>query len=886
MVRSIVGGGGSPGPKKASPAAPAIAAAAVGATGVKQCTECGTQRTPMWRNGPAGPKTLCNACGVRAGRLRNSGRARAGGAARRSGGVKAAGGVVGSVGKAGLKRKAEGMGELGAGRRKGRHGAAEEGCAAGGVGGARSSLAQKKSHHKQVRPVSSRLHLPGGGEWVGDGSGGRAALGRLAGQRAGGRRAALLAGDTRIEVVRPGAMVGLNGGTNLLIEGKRVTGVTLSLTDDLQPGQTQAGVRLNVSHGGRMRTGYVIRPTSGDVEAAGGIGTLESAAPSQVAGGALPAPAAKEPTSPGVVTAEHELPGSEGSRNAQTGNWEWAVTPRWSLEFASREALHTVRAEVQRQLSLLAAASAVRPEQTRGATGPIAIPGVRPVAEDMEKDEGEGTSTDSEDEAAPRFQLPTSYIRRAEGAAGPTCAGRAHLYALDDDDREWLAQLTGGDVDCQSLVRSVTAGETHAASLAAARAGRPGVGLVPSRSPSCGAINGFVTGPATPSLAEGPAADPRQTPEPMETPGAATTMAAAATAAGAGAKEASTNSAGLALHGHEKEGSTGGGPVSGSEAADEGEDAQGGAVDQDAGLALTDFTGVFLSEVDLEKCVDALEQVSALTRRPFLGQAEALKLLRACPWAPQDEASLQVAHAYWLHKLQGRSFEALVAHYHRLPPPGWREPRVSTHAFEFVVGPPRPAERRAAIASKRRRVARRSGRGNPVLSLIEGLPIKHDHRSGVACLACRLKQLSKQEGVGPARAMLAAELGIGPDTKAALIAAAAGDGASDPTGDAAATEVPAGYPNVGLGALLSGAPAVALKVAQYTMGDAAAAKAKEVAAAREDSCSVGEQPAERELLPRTPGLCAPAPKRRRTPRARASSSVKRDREAEPILVHA
>merc|ERR1719486_851287 len=98
--------------------------------------------------------------------------------------------------------------------------------------------------------------------------------------------------------------------------------------------------------------------------------------------------------------------------------------------------------------------------------------------------------------------------------------------------------------------------------------------------------------------------------------------------------------------------------------------------------------------------------------------------------------ALQVAHAYWVAKLKGRGFRALVAHYHRVPPPGWREPRVTTHAFEFVVGPPRPAERRAAIASQRRKVARRSGRGNPVMSLLEGQPIKHDHRSGVACLAC------------------------------------------------------------------------------------------------------------------------------------------------------
>lgn len=29
------------------------------------CTACGTQTTPVWRAGPHGPKTLCNACGVR-----------------------------------------------------------------------------------------------------------------------------------------------------------------------------------------------------------------------------------------------------------------------------------------------------------------------------------------------------------------------------------------------------------------------------------------------------------------------------------------------------------------------------------------------------------------------------------------------------------------------------------------------------------------------------------------------------------------------------------------------------------------------------------------------------------------------------------------------------
>mmetsp|Transcript_18636 Transcript_18636/g.39148 ORF Transcript_18636/g.39148 Transcript_18636/m.39148 type:complete len:172 (-) Transcript_18636:218-733(-) len=30
-----------------------------------KCLWCGATETPLWRSGPAGPKTLCNACGVR-----------------------------------------------------------------------------------------------------------------------------------------------------------------------------------------------------------------------------------------------------------------------------------------------------------------------------------------------------------------------------------------------------------------------------------------------------------------------------------------------------------------------------------------------------------------------------------------------------------------------------------------------------------------------------------------------------------------------------------------------------------------------------------------------------------------------------------------------------
>ncbi|KAL2940129.1 GATA transcription factor 12 [Bienertia sinuspersici] len=32
---------------------------------VRKCLHCGTDKTPQWRTGPMGPKTLCNACGVR-----------------------------------------------------------------------------------------------------------------------------------------------------------------------------------------------------------------------------------------------------------------------------------------------------------------------------------------------------------------------------------------------------------------------------------------------------------------------------------------------------------------------------------------------------------------------------------------------------------------------------------------------------------------------------------------------------------------------------------------------------------------------------------------------------------------------------------------------------
>uniref|UniRef100_A0A0C9QY08 TSA: Wollemia nobilis Ref_Wollemi_Transcript_23_1742 transcribed RNA sequence n=1 Tax=Wollemia nobilis TaxID=56998 RepID=A0A0C9QY08_9CONI len=34
-------------------------------TVIRMCSDCKTDKTPLWRNGPNGPKSLCNACGIR-----------------------------------------------------------------------------------------------------------------------------------------------------------------------------------------------------------------------------------------------------------------------------------------------------------------------------------------------------------------------------------------------------------------------------------------------------------------------------------------------------------------------------------------------------------------------------------------------------------------------------------------------------------------------------------------------------------------------------------------------------------------------------------------------------------------------------------------------------
>ncbi|KAL1190963.1 GATA transcription factor 16 [Cardamine amara subsp. amara] len=39
----------------------------------KTCSDCGTSKTPLWRGGPSGPKSLCNACGIRNRKKRRGG---------------------------------------------------------------------------------------------------------------------------------------------------------------------------------------------------------------------------------------------------------------------------------------------------------------------------------------------------------------------------------------------------------------------------------------------------------------------------------------------------------------------------------------------------------------------------------------------------------------------------------------------------------------------------------------------------------------------------------------------------------------------------------------------------------------------------------------------
>ncbi|XP_047093409.1 GATA transcription factor 2-like [Lolium rigidum] len=65
-ARPSNGDGGS-GSRNNRKQCPSMAGGEVGLVegGVRRCTHCASEKTPQWRTGPLGPKTLCNACGVR-----------------------------------------------------------------------------------------------------------------------------------------------------------------------------------------------------------------------------------------------------------------------------------------------------------------------------------------------------------------------------------------------------------------------------------------------------------------------------------------------------------------------------------------------------------------------------------------------------------------------------------------------------------------------------------------------------------------------------------------------------------------------------------------------------------------------------------------------------
>ncbi|XP_021714523.1 GATA transcription factor 19-like [Chenopodium quinoa] len=55
----------TPKPSRSSNNHAAAASAAADPLFVRRCANCDTTSTPLWRNGPRGPKSLCNACGIR-----------------------------------------------------------------------------------------------------------------------------------------------------------------------------------------------------------------------------------------------------------------------------------------------------------------------------------------------------------------------------------------------------------------------------------------------------------------------------------------------------------------------------------------------------------------------------------------------------------------------------------------------------------------------------------------------------------------------------------------------------------------------------------------------------------------------------------------------------
>ncbi|XP_057765866.1 GATA transcription factor 21-like isoform X2 [Salvia miltiorrhiza] len=74
-------------------------------TPIRVCSDCHTTKTPLWRSGPKGPKSLCNACGIRQRKARRAMAAAANGGGAPSPSTKLV--VKEKMGKSGLKKRSK-----------------------------------------------------------------------------------------------------------------------------------------------------------------------------------------------------------------------------------------------------------------------------------------------------------------------------------------------------------------------------------------------------------------------------------------------------------------------------------------------------------------------------------------------------------------------------------------------------------------------------------------------------------------------------------------------------------------------------------------------------------------------------------------------------------
>ena len=684
-----------PAPKKAGkPGKKAAAqpAAAVGylVNGVKTCTECGTQRTPMWRNGPAGPKSLCNACGVRAGRLRN------GQASRKQQQQRQAAATL-AVAAGGVQKK--------------RSHKKQQPAGGGGRGGGRAVREPSKRKPKPAAKVTASKAAaaapkpkarakPGPKPKVKPAAAKPKPAPKTAAVDPAPKAAAVKPAPVTVKPQAPQA-------PKAAPAPQPPAAPPVKRSHKKQPRPPAAGGDAPASPSGRARKRSRKGLAAADAqpeELRGETALRVLRLPSRQYEGLnlltrdASAPGAPPLRCPQVtVTLTDDLPPNgqsaglrvnvthdgrlktatvlrdagpvcEGLFNKDTHRWEWNVTARWALEFTSKEALNRLRGEAVLQLQLLSAAH-FKPPQAKAT---IAIPGVRQV----------------QDPCEPSTSYAAKGPYKQRGPIGVLNPRGRPLYDADDADRAWLRQYKKGNFI-----------EHHSA----AEESRPAASGCENADPNTVAESN-APAPATPSLAD------------------AQRLASSSFPSGSSSE-------------------TSGRP--GPAVTDENmTDADAAAAPASPRAAPEPDRRLTLDQ--LERTVDAFEQVAALARKPFLTREEATKLMAECPWAPSPDGVLAV-HCHWMNKLKANAFRPLVLHYQRNPPIGWREPRVTTHSFEFVVGPPKAPKRQSSQKKRKGIDLKKLAMDKEFLAMhnIDGQPIKHDHRAGVSCLACRLRSVAR-----------------------------------------------------------------------------------------------------------------------------------------------